>query len=547
MELLAVLAAAITFAHILYSFALAADSIRSIRNPVLPGFDPDPSFLRVGDDYYIATSTFEWFPGVRIHHSRDLIHWRLLTCALTRTSQLDLRGAPPSGGVWAPCLSHCDGLFYLVYTNVNNRSGGFVDARNYLTTAEDVTGPWSEPVYLNSIGFDPSLFHDDDGRKWLLNMVWDHRLPTKSGGIVLQEYDPKGKALIGTSKLIFRGTELEGTEAAHIYKHGGFYHLMTAEGGTWYGHAVTMARSEKIDGPYELDPRNPILTSKADPGLPLQKAGHGSLVQTQDGSWYMAHLCARPLPETGLCNLGRETALQKCRWSREGWLMLEGGGNEPRSKIPAPDLPEHPFPKDPARDEFDGPELNIHFNTLREPPDPAWFSLTERPGYLRMRGRESLSSRFRTSIAARRMRAFRCEASTRLEFEPENFKQMAGLVCIYNDKNFIYLRISHDENMGRNVAVMSLDKGKMAISKPEPLNSVDPCFLKVAFDYKDLRFFHSTDGKTWEPVGPTYDAGKLSDDYCRGFTGTMIGVAVQDMTGAMKHGDFDFFEYRELE
>ena len=147
-----------------------------IRNPILPGFNPDPSICRVGDDYYIATSTFEWYPGVQIHHSRDLVNWRLVTRPLDRAAQLDMRGNPDSGGVWAPCLSHADGRFWLVYTDVKRLDGNFKDAHNYIVTAPAIEGPWSDPTYVNSSGFDPSLFHDDDGRKWFVNMVWDHRM-----------------------------------------------------------------------------------------------------------------------------------------------------------------------------------------------------------------------------------------------------------------------------------------------------------------------------------------------------------------------------------
>jgi xylan 1,4-beta-xylosidase len=271
-----------------------------IYNPILPGFNPDPSIVRVGDDYYIATSTFEWFPGVQIHHSKDLVHWRLLTHPLTRVSQLDLTGNVPSCGVWAPCLSYSDGLFYLVYTNTRipseliTASSNFKDCHNYLVTAKDITGPWSEPVYLNSSGFDPSLFHDDDGRKWLVNMLWDHRKEKNPfAGILLQEYNPKQKKLVGPVKNIFKGTALGLTEGPHLYKYNGYYYLLTAEGGTGYEHAVTMTRSKKIDGHYEVDPINPILTSRYNPELELQKAGHASIVQTQNKQWYMIHLCGR--------------------------------------------------------------------------------------------------------------------------------------------------------------------------------------------------------------------------------------------------------------
>ena len=287
--------------------------MRPLPNPVLPGFNPDPSIVRVEDDYFIATSTFEWYPGVQISHSRDLEHWRVVARPLTRPSQLDLRGRPNSGGVWAPALSYADGLFYLIYTDVRTWAGSFKDVRNFLVTAPAIEGPWSEPVFLNASGFDPSLFHDDDGRKWLLNMVWDHRPDhNKFGGILLQEYDPEREALVGPVTNIFQGTALGLVEGPHLYKVDGRYVLLTAEGGTFAPHAATVARSERIDGPYEEMPDNPLITSAHDPGLRLQSAGHGSFVQHRDGSWSLAHLCRRPLPN-GRSLLGRETALQLIR------------------------------------------------------------------------------------------------------------------------------------------------------------------------------------------------------------------------------------------
>lgn len=278
-----------------------------IHNPILRGFHPDPSICRAGEDYYIATSTFEWFPGVRIHHSRDLVNWRPLTYALTRKSQLNMEGDPDSGGVWAPCLTYDDGLFYLIYTDVKSRQGAFKDTPNYLVTAGNIEGPWSEPVYLNSSGFDPSLFHDDDGRKWLVNMLWDHRTGNNSfAGIVLQEYSATEQRLTGPVIPIYKGTELKLTEGPHLYRKDGWYYLITAEGGTQYNHAVTVARSKQIEGPYETAPNHPLLTSAGNRELELQKAGHASLVHTHTDEWYMVHLCGRPVKDPSAISAGRQ-------------------------------------------------------------------------------------------------------------------------------------------------------------------------------------------------------------------------------------------------
>ncbi len=534
-----------TFWGMAQTYTSADGEQPKIVNPILRGFNPDPSIVRVEDDYYIATSTFEWFPGVQIHHSMDLVNWQLIGHPLTRKSQLDMAGNAGSGGVWAPCLSYDDGLFYLIYSNVRNLSGGFVDVDNYLATAPDINGPWSEPIFLNSGGFDPSMFHDTDGRKWLLNMVWDFRSSNKSGGILLQEYDPVQQKLIGKPELIFKGTEAGGTEAPHIYKHGGYYHLMTAEGGTGYDHVVTMARSKDIYGPYELDPGNPVLTSRNDSTLALQKAGHASLVQTPAGDWFITYLVGRPLPETKYCNLGRETAIQRCYWNAEGWLRMANGSNTPDLVVEAPGMPAHTFPEPEEVDHFDDDALNIHFNTLREPFDSSWGTLTERPGYLRLHGRYSPTSRFSQSLVARRLQHFRARIQTAVEFNPTDFRQMAGLICVYNEKNFRYLRISYNDSIGRNIAVISVDRGSPEISEISDIPDEGKIYLRATFYYSKLKLFWSIDGTMWRQVGQTYDAGKLSDDYCRGFTGTFIGVTVNDMTGQRLHADFDYFRYKE--
>lgn len=523
-----------------------------IRNPILRGFHPDPSILRVGDDYYIAASTFEWFPGVAIHHSRDLKHWRLLTYVLTRTSQLDMTGNPDSGGVWAPALSHDGEKFYLIYTDVKTRMGAFKDTHNYLVTADAIEGPWSDPVYLNSSGFDPSLFHDDDGRKWLVNMLWDHRADrNRFAGIVLQEYDPVQKRLVGERRNIFKGTELRLTEGPHLYHRNGWYYLLTAEGGTQYEHAATMARSRTIDGPYEVDPANPILTSAGRPDLPLQKAGHASLVETQNGEWYMVHLTGRPFGDRR-CVLGRETAIQRCEWTADGWLRLDGGGRSPSLTVREPALPAHPFPVPPERDDFDAPTLGLQWNTLRLPPDASWLSLTERPGWLRLRGRESFSSAHRQSLVARRQQAFSCDAETAVEFEPAHHQQMAGLVLYYDTRDYIYLRISHDENLGKHIGVIRSVRGQWEEfpASETALPSSVPIRLQARIRRETVTFHYAVgDTGEWQPIGPELDVTHLSDeaaDYIR-FTGNYIGLCVQDLSGMRKEADFDYFDYREYD
>jgi len=535
---------------------------QKIRNPILRGFNPDPSIVRVGDDFYIATSTFEWFPGVQIHHSKDLVNWRLLSRPLSRPSQLDMIGDPDSCGIWAPCLTHADGLFHLIYTDVKRygraaqlgSTGGCPrDFHNYLVTSPRIDGEWSEPVYLNSSGFDPSLFHDDDGRKYLLNMLWDHR-PARNrfAGIVLQEYSISQKKLIGPRELIFKGTEIGFTEGPHLYKRNGYYYLLTAEGGTFWNHAVTMARSRTIGGPYELDPIKYILTSAGNPELELQKAGHADLVETQSGDTYMVHLCGRPLTQRGRCTLGRETAIQRMAWTAEGWLRTADGTGLPSVEVDAPGLPQHLFPATAVRSDFDGTTLPIDFQWLRSPWPMELFNLADRAGHLRLFGRETMGSIFRQSLVARRQQSHRFRAATSVEFEPDNFQQMAGLVCYYNSSKFHYLFISRDEEPGKYLRVMTcfpeLDRGN-AFTDPIPIGRAGPVQLQVEVDRERLRFGYSIAGGELCWIAQEFDASILSDDAMipgsPNFTGAFVGMACQDMSGARHHADFDYFEYEE--
>ncbi|SFO91364.1 glycoside hydrolase family 43 protein [Salibacterium halotolerans] len=519
--------------------------MRAIENPILTGFHPDPSIMRVGDDYYMATSTFEWFPGVELYHSRDLRHWEMLPSPLNRSSQLDMIGNCDSGGVWAPCLSYSDGLFYLIYTDMKSRHGAYKDSHNYLVTTADIEGPWSDPVYLNSSGFDPSLYHEEDGTKWLLNMLWDYRAGNHSfAGIVIQEYSQVEQKLIGPVKTIFRGTSIGVTEAPHLYKQNGYYYLVTAEGGTEYEHAVTIARSRSLFGPYEVDPANPVLTSK-DTDAYLQKAGHGSLVQTQDGTWYLAHLCGRPVKKER-CILGRETALQKCYWTEDDWIRVEGG-SRPQTSIEVPDFPVFYPRTEGNKDDFTGEYLKKYWKSLRRPFTEEWISWTERAGYLRLKGGESLNSLHRQSLMARRLNCLETEVETCLDFHPVTFQQMAGLIFYYDTTDHVYLFVGHDEEKGRCVGVLRTIYGvyeepTMRISIPD---EGEVC-LKGVLEQEWLQLYYSVDRGAWQTAGDSMDISHLSDDTADDvrFTGTFTGICSQDLSGAKLAADFRYFDYR---
>ncbi|MGO4546083.1 glycoside hydrolase family 43 protein [Paenibacillus sp. 2TAB23] len=519
-----------------------------INNPILTGFNPDASLLRVAEDYYIATSTFEWFPGVQLYHSKDLANWELIPHALQRVSQIDLRGNPSSGGIWAPAISYHEGIYYLLYTDVKARKGVFKDLYNYLVTADSMNGPWSEPITLNGSGYDPYLFHDDDGTKWVLNMQWDFRdNHSRFGGILLQQYDPSKQKLVGPIKKIYEGTNIGVTEGPQLFKRSGYYYLLVAEGGTGINHAATLARSRSLDGPYETDPSYPIMTTRGAPDYPLQNAGHGMIVETQNGEWYMSHICSRPFAGTKLNPLGRETSMQRLSWTEDGWLRLDHEGRLPALAFPAPDLKACPFPELPAKDNFDSPVLGLPYQTLRVPADESWLSLKERPGYLRLRGRESLSSWHHQSMVARRLQHFSCVVETSLIFEPENFMQMAGLVFYYDELDYFYLRVTHDEDNGRKLGVVSSNSGKYREDRASELNveGWSSYYLRAVVKERALQFYASQDGEAWIAVGGVLDMGVLSDEYGGklGFTGAMVGLCAQDINGTKKHADFDYFSY----
>lgn len=512
-----------------------------IENPILPGFNPDPSICRVGEDYYIATSTFEWFPGVQIHHSKDLVNWRLLGHALNEERLLDLRGVPSSGGVWAPALSYYDGIFYLCYTVVHQHESVTKDTPNYLITSRDLSGPWSDPVFINSSGFDPSLFHDVDGKKYWLNMVWDHREGHHPFyGIALQQYDQVQGSLVGESEIIFKGSKIGLTEGPHMYKRDGFYYLLTAEGGTEYNHAVTLARSKEILGPYEVHPQNPILTSNGDESLVLQKAGHASLVETTKGEWYMAHLCGRPIPGTRRCNLGRETALQKVEWREDGWLYLQTQGNVPQQKVTQPDLPSHSWPDLPSRLPFDSP----HYAS----PRTKGSLIVLEDQKLILKGGESLESNFEQALYGRRLTSQRMEATTKMTFKPESFQQMAGLVLYYNTFLFHYLFLSSDEKKGPCLQIHSCDDGKSGFPLGSSLVEVgqSDLYLRATLIDSGLQFSWSDDNAIYNNIGPELDASILSDDYGSrwGFTGTFIALSCQDLTGNQCRAKFDYLDFK---
>lgn len=527
----------------------------TITNPILPGFHPDPSICRLGEDYYLATSTFEWYPGVEIHHSRDLANWTLVVRPLDRPSQLDMRGTPDSGGVWAPCLSHADGQFWLVYTDMKRHQGSFKDGHNYLVTAPAITGPWSDPVFLDSSGFDPSLFHGEDGRKWLIQMLWNHRSAHPFAGISIREYDPKAQKLVGTRRVIFPGTGLKFTEGPHLYRRNGWYYLLTAEGGTGFDHAVTLARSRHLFGPYEVHPQGQVLTAKDDPLHPIQRAGHGDLVETPDGQTYLVHLMGRPVTQKRRSILGRECALQRCDWKDDDWLHVRNGPL-PSVDVDVPGTP-NPHPQKITYD-FHRPDLPTDFQWLRTPEPKRIFSLTDRLGVLRLFGREAIGSWHEQALVARRQTNFAYRAETEIYFCPEDEREFAGITAYYGRHALLYLALTADSDGNRQLLIMAAlaDNRSGSLTYPAaPVPVPATGKVRMAIEVRDFRLrlsYALDEADGWTVIGPDFDASILSDEASVSvgggcFTGAFVGMAASDLNDGGKAADFSFFSYEALD
>jgi xylan 1,4-beta-xylosidase len=519
-----------------------------IQNPILKGFNPDPAICYVDGVYYIANSTFEWFPGVQIHASKDLVNWEVVARPLNRVSLLDMKGNPSSGGIWAPCLTYNNGKFYLIYTDVKSwdNDSPFKDAPNFLTTCDKIDGKWSEPLYMNSSGFDASLFHDDDGRIWYLNMEWDYRKEgvKRFAGIVIQEFDEENQCLVGEVFKIYKGTNIGLTEGPHIYKVGEFYYLMTAEGGTSYEHAVTIARSRNVLGPYQTHPNNPLVTSY-EKDVYLKKAGHASMCKNDKDEWFLVHLCGRPLPGTNRCVLGRETSIQRLEW-KAGWPYIhsmQGPCHDPQDFIEVQgDIKKKEINE--IKYTFFNNDFLRDFQTLRVPLGEL-MTIEERPGYLRLYGRESLMSCHVQTVVARRQTDFMFEAETKFYCNPESFHHMAGITYRYDEKNQYFFRLSFDEEEQKySLGLLWADRAKFKVEEIE-IDYYGSITLKVEVKYDKVKFYYAIKDKFVEFPGE-YDSSILSDDYVEpmGFTGAFVGMQTVDMRHHKFHADFEYFNYK---
>lgn len=504
------------------------------RNPVIAGFYPDPSICRCGEDFFLVTSTFEYFPGVPIFHSRDLIHWQSIGHVLTRASQLPLERAKSSQGIYAPTIRRHAGRFYVVTTNVGG--GG-----NFLVSASNPAGPWSEPTWIREaeFGIDPSLFFDEGGKVYYTRQGGGER-----GAIYQAEIDLASGTLVTETRRIWAGTGGAWPEGPHLYKVGGVYYLLISEGGTGYEHSLTVARSSSPWGPFEADPANPILTHRNRKGHPIQATGHGDLLQLANGSWWIVLLGIRPW-NASRHHLGRETFLAPVRWSDAGWPVIHGGtGIE--LEMQGDGLPDpHPWPVASVRDDFNTTELRLDYVLLRN-PDPELVSLTARPGYLRVYGsRATLGDLGSPSFVALRQRQYRAAISARLEFAAADSREEAGLGVRMNEDNHYTLAVGRDSK-GPRVRLKARIGAEVELLADEELTP-GPILLSIDAHPDRYEFFYQASAVDRRSLG-TAPTAPLASEVATGFTGVTLGMyATAGRDARMPPADFDWFEVRPLE
>jgi xylan 1,4-beta-xylosidase len=528
---LKLLAGILTLLNLITSDFETAGQQAGFQNPVIPGFNPDPSLCRVGSDYYLVTSTFEYFPGVPVYHSKDLINWEHIGYCLTRKSQLPLDNCRSSGGIYAPTIRYNNGTFYMVTTNV---SGG----GNFYVHTRDPAGEWSEPVWVKQGGIDPTLFFDADGKVYLTS---NDNAEGKTG-IALSEIDIETGKLISPIRHIWGGTGGRYPEAPHIYKIGDFYYLMIAEGGTEYGHMETIARSKSIWGPYSSNPENPILTHRGLAGQNqlIQGTGHADLVQAHDSSWWMVFLAFRKAGGD-FHHLGRETFLTPVKWNANGWPEVSVADTV-GSFVTTPTLPLFHMKKESARDEFITEKLDLRWNFLRNPDEASW-SLKKKPGSLTLTGNtHTLDEAASPAFIGRRQQHFSCTTTVSLDFSPAADNETAGITALMNEKHHYDLYIQKEGN-DRYIVLRYRIGSLKHIEKKAKLTS-GPVQLRINAEQLAYTFSYLPAGATeFIPLG-SMETRYLSSEVAGGFTGVYLGMfASGNGKTSASLAWFDWFEY----
>ena len=503
-----------------------AQQVRGYDNPVIPGFHPDPSVCRVGDDFYLVISSFCYFPGVPIFHSRDLVHWEQIGNCLTRASQLPLPGASAVGGIYAPTIRYADGTFYMITTNCSGMG-------NFLVYTDNPRGEWSEPVRIKQGGIDPSLYFED-GKCYMVS--------NPSGGIYLCQIEPKTGEQLTPSRRIWNGTGGRYPEAPHIYKKDGYYYLLISEGGTEYGHKVTIARSRSIEGPYDSNPANPILThiNQNAQRNPIQGTGHADLVETADGSWWMVCLGFRP--QSGSHHLlGRETFLAPVSWAKGAWPTVNGDGHIDLH-MDVPTLPQHPFAERPARTVFGNGKLASEWLYLRNPIIEHYDNSCEA---LRMEATAvGLDDNGSPSFLGRRQQHVDFTAETAVSLQKAEKGDEAGLT-VFMDKGSHYDLTVRQQDSGRQVLVLRYRLGLIIHTVCQvPLPKGQEVRLRVTGSAHRYDFAYTSGKGAFKHIGEA-DTRYISTETAGGFTGVVLAMyAVSASDGSKAEGVFRYFEYK---
>jgi Beta-xylosidase len=490
------------------------------KNPVISGFSSDPSVCRVGDDYYLITSTFEYFPGVPVYHSKDLVNWEQIGYCIHRKDQL------PNGlNIFAATIRYHEGTFYMITTTFGNQSG------NFYVTASNSAGPWSDPVFFNVGGIDPDLFWDEDGKSYVI-----------SSDFKLYEIDLKTGKLLNEGKQVWYGTGGRYAEGPHIYKKDGFYYLMDSEGGTEEAHHVVISRSNNIWGPYVPGPANPILCNANAAGQtsPIQGVGHADIIQAHDASWWIVFHGYRSISYPIHHLLGRETCLAPVSWPENGWPVVNGNGAV-YDKVTSATLPLKPFTELPSKINFDEGKLDLQWNYIQIPEENN-YSLSERSGFLRLKGaKEQISTNAPSTFIGKRVSDLNFEAETQLEFNPAQENEEAGMILLNNGKHFDLL-IGRYGN--KRYLQVKLQFGSVIYKSDRVELKAGPVKLRIKGETSTYSFEYSQNGDEFKEI-QKIESRYLSTETVGGFTGVYVGFyATGNGKPSKTNADYDWFEYK---
>lgn len=526
---------------------------KSFHNPILSGFYPDPSICRVESDYYMVTSSFAYYPGIPVFHSKDLVHWEQIGHGIHRPKQLDYKDCETSLGLWAPTIRYHKGKFYIINTFVSE--GREARRDNYIITADDPAGPWSDPIFIeHADGIDSSIFFDDDGTVWYAgNFIQDPLLYEGHHGIYLCQLDPETFQFTGKRTIIWDGikTMSKWIEAPHIYKENGWYYLMVAEGGTFYNHSVMIARCKTIDGDYEICPRNPIVSHRHMPFTsPISVVGHGDLIETQNHEWWMVLLGVRPYTcdnteKPFYHNLGRETFLVPMTWDQDGWLRIDNPDGMIHECERKPDLLETVYPAINPMDSFDSPALSMQWNTIHPPKEP-FYSLTDNPGCLRLYLKPQTMEEICTpAFVGRRQQHMDFQVTTAMCFTPSSPGEEAGLSLVQDDRYHYHFLLGHSE--GQTVLrLIEVKHSEIRLLKEMPVSGTS-LYLTVRGTRTHYDFYYSSSPDQYTLFYQGADASLLSSTVNEGFTGTYIGMyATSHHTDTCNYADYRWFSYVPL-